>query len=481
MRVSAICGFLTLALNTNAISPQCSAAMDKWCNDDPSMQSCIVQIKADNGSFPLVARFDTDSQHGPSAWRCYSPTCLDKTKSKYVSGNEYCSRPELKNVLTDCSTAVVFANGDNSTACFRIPNIIKAHNTLMVFAEARRKSCSDSGPKSIAMRRSVDNGSTWEPTRFLVDDPSTVKDGLNLGASVFDAVTGTIFLHYGVCFHDCKPSGSTFVLTSKDFGVTWLPPIDISKVVVAAGWSAINAGPGTGIQLAGEHAGRLVVAIWGKRLGHSQVEGGVASLISDDHGITWTMGAPLLPAAGYGPNECQAAQLSNGSLLMNVRDAYAGSGYHGRLFTLSNDGGTTWSSLTRVPTLTGTVCQGSMISASSSGTSSDTSTSTSTTSASTTLYYSSPLDLESRQDGYIRASTDSGATWWVLAPRLDSAGEAGFGYSSLVDMGGVAQTVATGPTDEKLQGSEHHHALGVVYEPEQGGVIFKLVEVVPPP
>jgi hypothetical protein len=55
------------------------------------------------------------------------------------------------------------------------------------------------------------------------------------------------------------------------------------------------------------------------------------------------MSAPVLPAAGYGPNECQLAALSNGSLLMNVRDAYSSSeGYHGRLFTVSHDRGSTW-------------------------------------------------------------------------------------------------------------------------------------------
>jgi len=131
------------------------------------------------------------------------------------------------------------------------------------------------------MRRSVDGGGTWEPTRFLVSEPSSVKDGLNLGASTFDPDTGTVFLHYGTCGHACRPNGSSWVLSSTDHGVTFGSPASLTDAVVAAGWSMINPGPGTGVHLPATvtQPARLAVAVWGRRLGSSAVEGGVAALL----------------------------------------------------------------------------------------------------------------------------------------------------------------------------------------------------------
>ena len=80
------------------------------------------------------------------------------------------------------------------------------------------------------------------------------------------------------------------------------------------------------------------------------------------------------------------------------------------------------------------------------------------------LLYSSPLNLEERQDGYLRASVDSGATWWVHGPRLDAAAAPGFGYSGLVELGGG-------------DAASWEWDVGVVYEPAGGGVAFQVVAV----
>jgi hypothetical protein len=145
------------------------------------------------------------------------------------------------------SQQLISRYSDNGTACYRIPNVLSlapapnrgdsssvsaAQPVLLVFAEARRNSCSDSGPKSLAMRRSEDGGRTWEPTQFLVTDPPSAKDGLNLGASVWDYETETVFVHYGVCGHACAPNGSTYVLASK--------VIIMSVGVSATGWSHVQ-------------------------------------------------------------------------------------------------------------------------------------------------------------------------------------------------------------------------------------------------
>lgn len=423
--------------------------MNAWCNS-MSMTGCIAQVQKANGSLPLVALKDTDAQGETAQWRCYSPTCLDPSRTRYMSGSGcrlYCTHvAELEAELSLCSTFKLFKNGDNATTCFRIPNILDAsgNGTLLAFVEARRNSCSDRGPKSLAMRKSHDGGATWGPTRFLVSDPDSAVDGLNLGASVRDLQTGQIFVHYGVCGHNCRPAGTTYVLSSSDLGESW-NQINISDTVIGAGWSMINAGPGTGVQLT---SGRLAVAVWGRRLGSSMATGGVATLYSDDHGSTWMLGQPILANQEFAPNENQLALLPNGSMLMNVRDAYANRGCHCRIMSLSIDSGITWSPFRREPQLTGPVCQGSMIA------------------RGPILVYSAPQSLEDRTDGYIKISMDQGRTWWLRGSRLDSEHDPGFGYSGLVALLGSPR-----------EGNASMR-LGVIFEAGNGaGVTFKTIQI----
>ena len=481
----------------------CVARMDAFCNSDPKMAGCLTQIKAQGALLPLVALSDGSAAGTQPQWRCYSPTCLDASRTHYIRGGgakgcaEYCTEDAaLGALLSDCATTSLFVNGANSTHCFRIPNVVQAGYAapgptatsgssaaaaapapvLLAFAEARRDSCSDRGPKSLASRRSLDGGATWEPTRFLVTDAAGATDGLNLGASVYDAATGTVFVHYGVCGHNCRPAGTTFVLSSADQGASWHSS-NITAAVTAAGWGMINAGPGTGVQLppgsgsssgsssSAGPGGRLAVAFWGRRLSApDEPEGGVGALLSDDGGASWQLSAgPVLASAAHAPNECQLARLGNGSLLMNVRDARV-NGCKCRLFTRSDDAGQTWSRFQEQPALTGPICQGSMISVDDGGNSSS-SSSSSSSGSSTPLFYSAPQSLEGREDGYIKASVDNGASWWLRGARLDSAADPGFGYSGLVDLGSA--------------GAPHVRQLGVVYEPGNGqaGVNFKIVSV----
>ena len=65
------------------------------------------------------------------------------------------------------ATDVFHANLAN-TSCYRIPSIVQTTSgALVAFAEAREGSCGDGAVHSIAVRSSVDNGTTWGDVSFV--------------------------------------------------------------------------------------------------------------------------------------------------------------------------------------------------------------------------------------------------------------------------------------------------------------------------
>ncbi len=151
---------------------------------------------------------------------------------------------------------------------YRIPMLINASNgDLLAFAEARKYSAGDAGGKFLAMRRSKDQGSSWEPTQVLVDD-YVVDDGLNLGSVLYDYEAGTLIILYNYCGHTSnaskclsvqKEQKGVYMMMSKDDGYTWNPPVYLGKAnpeLVNFWWAG---GPGQGIQkMLPPHKGRLI-------------------------------------------------------------------------------------------------------------------------------------------------------------------------------------------------------------------------------
>eukprot|EP01051_Picozoa_sp_SAG22_P010796 SAG22_NODE_992_length_6129_cov_5.002488_4_plen_181_part_00 len=135
----------------------------------------------------------------------------------------------------------------------------------------------------------------------------------------------------------------------------------------------VLVGPGRGIQLkstAHGKAGRLLFC------GHKAdpISGRLSPIwASDDHAETYNLKVSLprntpAPLNKYGPDECQFAELENGTILYDARNNWAGVpavGPH-RLRSSSTDGGDSWQPVTTDPNLAGSSCQGSLISYGSS-------------------------------------------------------------------------------------------------------------------
>jgi sialidase-1 len=233
----------------------------------------------------------------------------------------------------------LFNAGVGGYHTYRIPALIVApDDTILAFCEARRNSPSDSGDIDIALRRSFNCGSTWESMKIIASDG---EDTIGNPCPVVDKDTGTIWLPF------CRNNDLVYVMNSEDNGATWSNPVEITKDVKLPSWGWYATGPGHGIQL---ENGRLVIPCdhrENEKL-HSHI------FYSDDHGDSWQLGGIL----GEDTNECEVAQMVDGSLYINMR-SYKGN--NRRAYAWSKDGGITWSEIFEADSLVEPVCQASIV------------------------------------------------------------------------------------------------------------------------
>jgi len=324
-----------------------------------------------------------------------------------LTGSSYSQTKDDKNLV---GTIVYERNVEKSEFGYRIPALVTTKNgTLLAFAE-RRVGMSDHAQNDIVLRRSKNNGKTWddiiviaEAGKNCLNDPCPVV--LENGRIIL------IYQYYPYAVHtfsqgyiqiadagyDGPRNTKTFILESADDGLTWSDPREITKSVRASSILSVGC-PGIGIQLTrGEYKGRIIIPQY--EFSPTEKEPWAfrnSVAYSDDNGNTWKVSnqIPHNGHTGFG-NESQAVELKDGSILFIARN---GEGFH-RKTSESNDGGLTWKNMDLDFGLPGTDCQG------------------------TVLRYSWPEDGESliiqaspankykRTDGTVRISDDEGKTW----------------------------------------------------------------------
>ena len=251
----------------------------------------------------------------------------------------------------------VFVAGQDGIAEYRIPVLLTStKGTLLAFCDARVERPGDPANNiDLVMKRSFDQGRTWEPLRVLLD----VGDGATADScGLVDRQTGTIWV-FTVYFPSGIGSGNAaaglsgatamyWAIKSEDDGETWSEPIDLTSMIKQPDWRAGSPGPGKGIQT---RSGRLIIPKYFMRS-----EDDVISYVvySDDHGKSWKRGGAA--KGQHQTNECQVAELSDGTLLLNMR------GVTGNLRKIarSRDGGLTWTEMVEDPALIEPRCQGSL-------------------------------------------------------------------------------------------------------------------------
>jgi sialidase-1 len=295
----------------------------------------------------------------------------------------------------------LFISGTNGYDTYRIPSLITTKTgALLAFCEGRKNGQEDSGDIDLLFKRSTDGGKTWSAQKVIWDDGKNVCGN---PCPVVDLETGTIWLlmtwnngsdnEMTIDLGLSRDTRRVFICSSKDDGLTFSKPVDITSSVKPGLWRWYATGPGRGIQLqTGVNRGRLVVPC-----NHSTafLTFGAHVIFSDDHGKTWHYSETI----GGGANESQVIELADGDLMMNMRIQWLGKGYRG--ISRSEDGGETWTKFVYDMNLPDPVCQASIIRYSLAG-----------KTGRDRLLFSNPA-TGGRNGMTVRLSYDEGDTWAI--------------------------------------------------------------------
>lgn len=340
-----------------------------------------------------------------------------------------CALAALTLTLTGCrssqnvSTALferteVFGPGDDGSKFYRIPALATAADgSLIAIADKRWDNLGDL-PEHIdaVCRRSTDNGHTWsapvtiagEGTRVGYGDVAVVLDEQN-GQLLTLITSGTGLWQSRRGTDEVQ---KILVSISKDNGQTWSQPRDITPQIYGPGcpdaersqWHGAFVSSGSALQLS---TGRLMAvtpirksADWGGKLA-------TYVIYSDDHGLSWQVSENPGDEDG---DESKVVELENGDVLMSIRNRHQGT----RKFSISHDGGRTWSEPWLQHDITEPACNGDIISYQPRR-------------GQRMLLHTIPFDAKVRRNVSLLGSTDDGKTWTLRR----SFGKQMAAYSSL--------------------------------------------------
>jgi sialidase-1 len=321
-------------------------------------------------------------------------------------------------------------HSDDGVHTYRIPALAATpHKTLLCVYDMRRRMSRDLQEDiDIGLSRSIDGGQTWEAPRVIMDMGQygglpQEQNGCSDPGIIVDAQTGEIF-----CFavwmngkpgkhqwtadgsepgYEIGKSAQMLVVISRDDGRTWSKPENPTRKLKREAWWLFAPSPQSGINLPD---GTLVMPAQGR---DETGETFATIMHSRDHGASWTVGQP---ACSQG-NECQAALLGDGSIMLNIRNDRQ----RFRAVYVTGDLGRTWTEhATSRNTLVEPNCNGSLLGVDfvRAG------------EKRRALLFANPRTQKGRTHHTIQVSLDEGQTWPSRHHLLLDEGP-GFGYPSL--------------------------------------------------
>ena len=340
---------------------------------------------------------------------------------------------------------VLRAHGQDKTDTYRIPGLITTSKGKLIAVYDNRYNNSKDLQEDIdiGMSRSTDGGQTWQPMRVIMDmgeygGRSQRLNGMGDPCVLFNDKTNTIWVaalwmsgatEKDMLWWASKPgmqpeeTGQFMLVKSTDDGLSWSQPVNITSQIKNPTWQLLLQGPGRGITMTD---GTLVFPAQFKAdLGVKSIDGGQYTchstiVYSKDQGKTWKIGT----GAKSNTTEAQVVQLSDGSLMLNMRDDRNRSdkgATNGRAVATTTDLGKTWTThSTSNSALQESNCQASIISTDLviNGKKQQ------------VLFFSNPNSKTDRSHMTIKASLDGGLTW-PETYQVELNAENGYGYSCM--------------------------------------------------
>lgn len=359
-------------------------------------------------------------------------TPVDAFVSAKVSDLQICgkSTPAVQSGLDDARRMGIGVRhaGDDGVAAYRIPGLTTTNlGTLLGVYDVRRNNSADLQEAiDIGISRSTDKGQTWEDMRIAMTFDGEgglpqAQNGVGDPSILVDNTTGTIWVvaarTYGMgnnrAWTNSMPgmtreeTAQLMMVRSDDDGQTWSKPINITEQVKDPSWHFLLQGPGRGITMKDGTIVFPIQFIAPDRIPHAGI------MYSKDHGETWAIHSP----ARSDTTEAQVAEVSDGVLMLNMRDNRGGS----RAVSTTTDLGKTW---TEHPSnrsaLQESVCMASLLAVKANE----------NVLGRDLLIFSNPNTTKGRHHITIKASLDGGLTWpeenQILLDEED-----GWGYSCL--------------------------------------------------
>jgi sialidase-1 len=244
---------------------------------------------------------------------------------------------------------------------YRVPACVVTANYTVIAWEARLTATTTSNRDVMITLIPNDNAWLIDNPAILLNDGSNATSLINewqgaaaiamnmnfiwmprVGTGPYGRIMG-VYVRYTPTFNITNAvagtsgnTGTIWVITSDNEGVSWSGPTNITVAVKTGTWGSLQTGSGNGLIY---HSTGRIIGVLGFGVGTGNSTAGISSFYTDD-GTSWFQGGIIKASSSGGATDASLAELADGSVMAAVRPNTGGSTI---LLYKSTDRGVTWS------------------------------------------------------------------------------------------------------------------------------------------